>query len=263
MPPPRRDTSDMDLMVGRETAMAAADAAIGTAAAGSGGLLLISGDPGIGKSRFVQAVAERATDRGLEPAWGYAVEDAGAPALWPWQRACRGWPDVMTALRSGPDSASGDARTSFAMFVDVSERITEVAGRGGVLLVLEDMHWADRTSVSLLRHLAGELERSKLLVAVTYRQSTPGAFSDALADLARSRNVTTVTLGGLRVADIRAWLGTTGFPAGDDLAADLRERTAGNALLVKLVTQALSSGEAGTDPAAVDRLLQGRADLRR
>ena len=116
-------------MVGREAAMAAADAAISTAAAGAGGLLLISGDPGIGKSCFVQAVAERATGRGLQPGWGYAVDDAGAPALWPWQRACRSWPDVMSALRGPDGGASGDARTSFAMFVDVCERISEVTGR--------------------------------------------------------------------------------------------------------------------------------------
>ena len=117
--------------------------------------------------------------------------------------------------------------------------------------------------MSLLRHLAGELERSKLLVAVTYRQGTRGALSDGLADLARARNVTTIALDGLRVADIRRWLETSGFPAGDALAADLWERTSGNPLLVKLVTQALSSADVGTDPAAIDRLLAGRADLRR
>ncbi|MGS0683932.1 ATP-binding protein [Nakamurella sp. GG22] len=251
-------------MVGRETAMAAADAAIGAAVAGAGGLLLVSGDPGIGKSRFVQAVAERAADRELQPAWGYAVEDAGAPALWPWQRACRDWPEVTSALDTGPDGAGlQDARTSFVMFMDVCERIVEVSRQRGVLLVLEDMHWADRTSVALLRHLAGELERSNLLVVVTYRQETPGALSDALADLARARNVTTIALEGLRAADIHTWLDASGFRAADDLAAALRERTGGNALLVKLVTQALSSIDAGADPRAVDRLLAGRADLRR
>ncbi len=251
-------------MVGRETALAVADAAIGTASAGTGGLLLVSGDPGIGKSRFLQAVAERAADRGLQPACGYAVQDSGAPPLWPWQRACRRWPDVTSALHTGPEGAGEqDARTSFVLFVDICERIIDVSRQQGVLLVLEDMHWADRTSVSLLRHLAGELDRARLLVAVTYRQSTPGGLADVLADLARTRNVTTIGLDALGAADIRTWLEASGFRAGDDLAAALRQRTGGNALLVKLLIEAWSAMDGKADQTAVDRLLADRPDLRR
>ena len=81
------------------------------------------------------------------------------------------------------------------------------------------MHWADRTSVSLLRHLAGELERSRLLVAVTYRQGTPGPLSDALADLARTRNGTTIALDGLRPVDIHRAATTSQLPCGSAPAA--------------------------------------------
>ena len=69
----------MDPLVGRDVPLAAADAAIGGAARGCGALVLVSGDAGIGKSRLVQEITQRAVSRGMTRAYGFAVDDPGAP----------------------------------------------------------------------------------------------------------------------------------------------------------------------------------------
>ena len=253
-------------MVGRNAPLAAADAAIAAATCGAGGLLLICGEPGIGKSRLVQAIADRAGSRGVAQAWGYAVDDPGAPALWPWRRALRCWPEVAALVGTGADARAREdtsAAARFQLFTDICDQLVQRAAPTGLLLILEDMHWADHSSVLLLQQLAGDLDRSAVLAVVTYRPHQ-GALTDALNQLVRGPSVTHVALAGLTGSDIEAWL--RGYPVIADrvaLAQSLHRRTGGNPLLVRLVTQALLSSDSAEGPAAVDRLLTQRADLRR
>ena len=260
----------MDPLVGRDVPLAAADAAIGGAARGSGALVLVSGDAGIGKSRLVQEITQRAVSRGMARAYGFAVDDPGAPPLWPWRRALRDLPDVLSALDDVASDADPGAR--FAMFVTVTDRLLCAAGTEGIVVVLEDMHWADRLSVLLLAHLCSELPDSRVGVVITYRPRHPGPLQDNLDRLIRGRSVTHVTLDGLASADIRAWLREyPGLQQHDGLADQLRERTAGNPLLIRLLVEAMLSNPAvadgrsdgSADARTVGRMLAQRADLRR
>jgi predicted ATPase len=138
------------------------------------------------------------------------------------------------------------------------------------------MHWADRLSVLLLTHLCSELADSRVGVVISFRPRHPGPLRDGLDRLIRARSVTHVTLDGLASADIRAWLREyPDLQRQEDLADQLRERTAGNPLLIRLLVEAMLAHpavadgrlEEGTDgqadARAVDRILAQRADLRR
>jgi len=249
-------------LIGRDGPLTAADAAIAGAARGSGGLVLISGDPGIGKSRLVQEIGRRAITRGMTRAYGYAVDDPGAPPLWPWRRALRELPDVLAALDDAASSADVGAR--FAMFVTFADRLLKAAGTTGFVLLLEDMHWADRLSILLLTHICGELPDSRVGVVISYRPGHPGPLRDGIDRLIRGSSVTHVALDGLTTTDIRTWLrafpGLAHHPA---LANHLRERTAGNPLLIRLLAEALVSSPAEATDQSVERMLAERPDLRR
>ena len=260
----------MEPLVGRDVPLAAADAAISGAVRGSGALVLVSGDAGIGKSRLVQEITQRAVSRGMTRAYGFAVDDPGAPPLWPWRRALRDLPDVLTAMDSAASDADAGAR--FAMFVGVTDRLLAAARAAAIVVVLEDMHWADRLSVLLLSHLCSELPDSRVAVVISFRPRHPGPLRDGLDRLIRARSVTHVTLDGLASADIRAWLREyPDLQRQEDLADQLRERTAGNPLLIRLLVEAMLShpavadgrADGPVDARAVDRILAEHADLRR
>src|SRR5664279_3425793 len=231
-------------------------------ARGTGGLVLISGDAGIGKSRLVQELGRRAENRGMIRAFGFAVDDPGAPSLWPWRRALRDLPQVAAALDGAASSADMGAR--FSMFVTFADRLLAAAGTQGIVVLLEDMHWADQLSVLLLTHLCSELPDSRVGVVISYRPSHRGALRAGLDRLIRGRSVTHVTLDGLTRTDIEVWLREFPGLGGDHrLAENLRERTSGNPLLIRLLAEALVSTPAAADHRPVERLLAQRADLRR
>src|ERR1700712_1465731 len=92
--------------------------AMDDALGGAGRLALVCGDAGIGKSRLAEATAELAASRGMLVAKGYAVDDVGAPPMWPWLRVARAIPDLRGILeRKVVDDT--DDRVRFRMFVEV------------------------------------------------------------------------------------------------------------------------------------------------
>ncbi len=149
------NTDPMRTLVGRSAELAGIDRALDEARSGHGRLLLISGPAGIGKSRLAEAAISAAEVRAMAVARGYAIDDAGAPPLWPWLRALRGRPgvDALPAV----DADDSDAAARFGLFGAITELLHADAAPAGLLVVLEDLHWADRTSLLLLRHVAAEI----------------------------------------------------------------------------------------------------------
>jgi eukaryotic-like serine/threonine-protein kinase len=84
------------VFVGREREVGELCAAIEAAKNGRGSLFLLSGEPGIGKTRLADRVADLAADRGVPVLWGRAFEGEGAPAFWPWVQVIRGLVDTAT-----------------------------------------------------------------------------------------------------------------------------------------------------------------------
>ncbi|UOY02061.1 AAA family ATPase [Blastococcus sp. PRF04-17] len=231
--------------VGRSAELAELAAGIAAAAAGRGGLLLLSGPAGIGKTRTV----EEATARAPAVVWGRCVDDPGAPPMWPWRRVARTLPGVRAALagtRSGLDVPGGgppDPESArFALVAGTAEALLEAAEADGLVVVLEDLHWADETSLRLLRHLAGELPRSRLLVVATYRDPSGAAVGSpldrALPDLLRWPTSRVLSLAPLTEDDVRAYL--RGAP--EEAVRLALRRSGGNPLYLRAIARAPATG---------------------
>lgn len=98
------------MLVGRDREIREIEAALATLARGAGGLYLLAGEPGIGKTRIATEAIERARAAGIRTAWGHCWEAGGAPALWPWREAFQalriGFPEYVVAGGIQPRRAS-------------------------------------------------------------------------------------------------------------------------------------------------------------
>jgi DNA-binding CsgD family transcriptional regulator len=230
--------------VGRDDELGQLRAALVAASAGAGRLLLVSGEPGIGKTHLIARLAEMAREYEVPAAAGYAADDPGMPPLWPWHGVSRSLPALAGALPGPADLAAGSSAQAdsesarFAMFAAACQAVTQAAAERGLLVVLEDLQWADRTSLLLLRHLAGELAGSRVLVAATLREASDGPLADLLPGLLRPGGTRLIRLTGLPRPDIAQWLRQLGTGGDvDEAAGELRARTGGNPLFVRMLVE--------------------------
>src|SRR5262249_2040536 len=192
-------TRNPTLFVGRTEEFARISERLDAAHRGDGGVLLIAGEPGIGKTRLAEEAARLARERGFRALWGRCYEDGGAPAYWPWIQALRAWlREVGPALAAGdasvdalvlaqllPELAEGETPAAapevspesarFRLFDALTALRRRVAAGQPLLIVLDDVQWADAASLGLLRFLAPELAGVPLLVICTYRTADGGA----------------------------------------------------------------------------------------
>ena len=249
-------------IVGRSGELAQLRAALVAASGGAGRLVLVSGEPGIGKTRLVSALTEMAGEYDVPVAVGRAVDDPGMPPLWPWRETGRSVPALGGALdgAAGSDGGSADAAVDsaaarFMMFAAACQALSDAAAERGLLVVLEDLQWADHSSLLLLRHLAGELPHGRVLVVATFREAADTPVAGLLPALLQAGDARLIRLTGLSPPDIAQWLrllGTSGDV--DHLADRLWAGTGGNPLFVRMMA------ERGT-PAASDEL-SGTPELR-
>ncbi|MFV2171868.1 BTAD domain-containing putative transcriptional regulator [Actinomadura sp. LOL_011] len=255
--------------VGRADELALLDGA-----AERGGVVLLGGDAGMGKTALAERFARGLGERGWTCAWGRAQETGGAPAAWPWAELLRDLaaaappaPGVAARLAPLLDDAApgrGDADVTtgrFRLHLAVGDYLAGIAGRAPLLLVLEDLHWADDETLALLVRLAERLRDRRVLLAATFRRTeAPDRLAAALAALAR-REPLRIDLGGLapaEVAELVRATSATGVP--DAELTDLAERTGGNPFFVRETARLL---DAEGTPAAVRRVPAGVGDVLR
>ena len=223
---------------------------------GRGRVLLIGGEPGIGKSRLIEEVAARARGREAQVLVGRCWEAGGAPVYWPWVQALRGslHDGDLAELVPGREVAVLDTDGArFRLFEAVGAFLRQAAESQPLVVVLDDVHAADEPSLLLLRFVAREIAGSRLLIVGGFRDVDP-TLSDpltaALAELVREPHTSQIALDGLNENDVAEYieLAAATRPA-DELVAAIRAETEGNALFVAEVVRLLDAegrlGETG------------------
>ena len=252
--------------------------------------VLVSGEPGIGKTALLSRVAADAHDQSVVVLYGRCDEDLGIPYQ-PWVEAlshlvehapepllrahvaARGGdllalvPGLGARLGTTPAVRSADQDTErHLLFAGVVDLVDRVAAQVPVLVVLDDLHWADRPSLLLLRHVVASATRMHLLVLATFRTTEVAAenpLEEALAVLHREPGVERMNLGGLDDVEL---LDLVQAAAGDTLPADrvalrnaLAADTDGNPFFVLEIlrhlaeTRAISQGD-NEDPSPIREL---------
>ncbi len=265
--------------VGRAGELAALTADLDAAVAGRGGVVLVAGEPGIGKTRLAEELAVRATARGAVVLWGRCWEGAGAPSFWPWVQVVRGYVQVQAgdpaSLRHDLGAGAADIAqlvpavhdcipdlpapsplepeaARFRLFDSLAAFLRAAAARRPLLLVLDDLHWADVPSLAVLRFMSRELEGTGPLVVGSYRQSEVGQghpLLAAVADLARGQH-RWLLLGGLGQRDVASFVAlVAGTEPSTELVAEVYRQTDGNPFFLTEVVRLLAS-QGRLDPAA-------------
>ncbi len=271
--------------VGRTRELDALAAALDDARARRGRFVLLLGDGGIGKTRTVEEFVRSAACPPDRVLWGRCPEQEGAPAYWPWVRALQTYVEacepsaLAQALGTGaaalarlvpelrhrlPGLAADDGApeaSRFVLFDAVAGFLRRAAAHEPLVLVFDDLHWADESSLLLLAFLARELRDARVLIVATARRELHRG-PRGLADLARAGR--TLVLEGLAaeaVADLLEQSSAEGA-VGADAVARLVAASDGNPMfLLELLRAMREDGDAGE---ADVRLPEGlRASIRR
>jgi DNA-binding SARP family transcriptional activator len=255
------------VFVGRQQEMRTLAGLLEQAVQGQGGLALVGGQAGIGKTRTAEELAAMARARGLAVLWGRCFEGDGAPPYWPWAEVLRAYvgdhdpdalldeigtqaaeiaqfvPELRQRLPERPPATSIDPEIArFRLFEAVVEFLRHAAQARPTLLVLDDLHWADKPSLVLLQFLTRYLGGSRLLLVGAYRDAEVGRqhpLNDVLASLSRERVTHRIALEGLDEPDVARFIEvTTGVPPGP-LATAVHTRTEGNPFFVRELVRLL------------------------
>ncbi len=269
--PPAAATPHGPALVGRDVELAALLTALDESA-DDARFAVIEGEPGIGKTRLADELGCAAAARGAIAVWGRSDEGGAAPALWPWLPPLRTIagragevPVHVAQLLSGaaPMAAGQAGAAQFERFEAVASLLDEVSAATPLVVLLDDLQWADETSLELLGFLAGRLRRG-VLIAGTMRQLEVGrndAVTDALAAIARRPGSRRLQLRGLAPAATAAVLdAATDRAVAAAVTASIHARAEGNPFyaieLSRLVDE--EGGMAGEVPATVGDVVRRR-----
>ncbi|HEX5291699.1 MAG TPA: AAA family ATPase, partial [Streptosporangiaceae bacterium] len=194
------------------------------------------------------AAADYAESRGTRVAWGWGWPGEGAPGYWPWVQVMRmlgldiPWP----AEDSGQPVRDAPASERFRLFDEVTSLLLAESRIQPLLLLLDDLQWADQPSQLLLDFLARRLPAGAVAVVGSYRDTEP-APGPVLAALAARTTVLPLTgLSPEAVGDLVA--DVVGEQRAAKIAAGVHRRTGGNPFFVQQVSWLLRSGQEGIPP---------------
>ncbi|WP_086819077.1 AAA family ATPase [Allokutzneria sp. NRRL B-24872] len=272
---------DAHSFVGRGAAVAELTACLDRAVAGLGSLVLVAGEAGIGKTALVERFAAAAGKRDVRVLWGGCWPGQGQSPYWPFVqvlRGCvanRGWDWVSglvgedarylsRVLPEREDTAGAeDESTRFRLFDTLTRVLVGCAGERPLLVVLEDLHWADEGSLRYLEFLGHQLRQAGLVVIGTYRDvdAEDSALTERLPQLRRfGPRVDLTGLDREEVGQLMRSITATSPPA--DLVAKVHRSSGGNPLFAGEVARLLGAGGSGLDiPAAVEHVIDRRLAL--
>ena len=261
LPPPFRLEEPVPL-VGRDTQLAQLRRRLDEARAGQRRVVVLVGEPGIGKTRLATEFCRSAYEDGAVVLLGRCYEESLVPyqsfveglrhyvsetsleELRPllgrhWTTLARLLPELadpapQTAMSS---TAESPEREQFLLFEAVASLLGAIADEHPLILVLDDLQWADTPTLLLLRHVVRATEGASLLILGTYRETEVDQehpLAQALAELRRGRSLDTVTLEGIGEEAVAALIASrSGLAASTAFARSIVDRTQGNPFFVE------------------------------
>ncbi len=258
-------TAAPSCFVGRAEQLATLSERLVGARSGLGQVIWVAGEPGAGKSAFLEEGAHRAAAAGFAVVLGRCYESPGAPSFWPWvqvlgelvegmsadalRRIAGETESELAALLPGfassatPDRDAYADRDRFRLFTAVARLLRERAREQPLLLILDDLHCADTPSLLLWQALARQLRASPIALLATYRHTDIDAahpLTSVCTDLLREANGCRISLPGLRPEEIEILVRRVATDRdATPLSQTLFERTEGNPFFVLELVEAL------------------------
>ncbi len=247
--------------VGRHAEMDVLRGALEDALSSRGRLILLAGEPGIGKTRTAEELAAHARRRGARVLWGRCYDGEGAPAFWPWLQVIRAYahardPSALAAVM-GPGAidiaqiavevrerlpqlpaadAIGPEPARFRLFDSIAVFLRNASADEPLVLVLDDLHSADRSSLLLLQFVTPEVVESRVLLIASYRHTElrrRHPLAETLGELARSPSTQRVMLRGLADEDVSRLVETiAGEKPSEAAVAAVCRQTEGNPFFI-------------------------------
>ncbi|MHA3701152.1 BTAD domain-containing putative transcriptional regulator [Jatrophihabitans sp. YIM 134969] len=182
---------------------------------------VITGEPGVGKSRLTREFMSHAAARGTAVLDTRCPQDEGVPALWPWSRL------LAAAGVALSTSRRDDTGGQFRAWGDSIDAFVDAAREGPTLAIVDDVHWADPSTLRMLTMLAASERQGHLLVVLTWRSEATARLLDFAATLGR-HHALRLELGGIAVSAVAALVAANGATLTDVEVTEWADRTGGN-----------------------------------
>ncbi|MDP2291034.1 MAG: BTAD domain-containing putative transcriptional regulator [Actinomycetota bacterium] len=209
----RSDRSGRSAVVGRQREFEALERVLDRLESG-GSVVVLSGEAGIGKSTLARAFVESASSRGLSAGWGKCTEAASVAAYRPWRSATRDIGTSATLNRALDPNSTFAATDDDQATARIQRHLAAVDSLRAldrpIVVVIDDLQWADDATLSLLDFMAAEIDELPVVVVVTVRRTRATVLAPAvtscLAELSRSPGCTTIELGRLDRKAVVDWV---------------------------------------------------------
>ena len=257
-----------DALLERGAELAEVDGAVARATGGDGGILLIEGPAGIGKTRLMAEARRRGAEAGMRvlSARGSEIEREFAFGVVRQlveglltdrdlaERAFAGAAEGARPIFASPDAgAGGEGDASFAALHGLFWLVVNLAGEGPLMLAVDDLHWCDRSSLRFIAYLAGRLEALPVAVAAGLRTAEPGTDPALVAEITRDPTTVVLRPGPLSPEATTALIESRlGEHAELDFARACHRATAGNPLLLTELLRALRAEGVALDARHAD-----------
>ncbi len=236
------------VVIGREAELRAVRAALAAASAGQGGVMFLTGEAGIGKSRLAREVSAHARDLGAAVVAGRGVPSAASSPYRPLTEALlqalrrrplpgdAGFAPWLPALAAIVPTLGGEGHGEASAAVR-GEAVIQLLGRlarpGGMVMVLEDLHWADPDTLAVVEYLGDNLSHEPVLCVATTRSEPPCAALELAERLHQRRAAHHLRLGRLTPGQVARMVTACTPDAGDEVVDRVQSTADGVPLLVE------------------------------